>query len=163
MPRNTLIITQYKNNYNETIWVSTNFAFYGREFNQLKKKVTSHVICPQWISKSRCRITSLRTVFHFFAHIIVFLSINTFHFGIITVQYNTTREYTYSLHTGLTFLFLLSSNTYNSPGISRESLSRTSVPILPHRRPSEFLLSLSFLHSDITIPLNLPLLYVKTL
>jgi hypothetical protein len=40
MPRNTLIKTKYKNNYNETIWVSINFAFYGREFNQLKKKVT---------------------------------------------------------------------------------------------------------------------------
>lgn len=44
-----------------------------------------------------------------------------------------------SLYTGLTFLFLLSSITYNSPGISRESLSGNSVPLLPHRRPSEFL------------------------
>jgi len=40
MPRNTPIKTQYKNNYNETIRVSTNFAFYGCEFNPLKKKAT---------------------------------------------------------------------------------------------------------------------------
>jgi hypothetical protein len=40
---------------------------------------------------------------------------------------------------GLAFLFLLSSTTYNSPGTSREDLSGTSVPLLPHRRPPAFL------------------------
>jgi hypothetical protein len=77
---------QYKNNYNETIWVSINFAFYGRAFNQFKKKVNHHVICPEWISKRRCRITSILVVFNLFAHSIVFLSINTFQFELITVQ-----------------------------------------------------------------------------
>jgi hypothetical protein len=68
MLHNTPIKTHSKNNYNKTIWVSTNFAFYGRAFTDLRKKATPQVICPEWISACPCTITSLRIVFHFFAH-----------------------------------------------------------------------------------------------